>query len=144
MHPELPPRIHESLKALCCLALSERPLRAPEVAAAAALPPTQTAKILQQMTWAGFVESRRGTKGGFRLLKSPARIRVTDVIAFFTHPTPERELTDPVMRAFARANKRYMTELSRITIADVAKLAGRKTARSKGRRKPSVKQEFGD
>jgi Rrf2 family protein len=45
--PELPPRIYESLKTLCCLAGSEKPLQAHEIAAATGLPPAQTAKILQ-------------------------------------------------------------------------------------------------
>ena len=74
--PELPPRIYESLKTLCCLAAANRPLQAHEVAVAASLPPAQTAKILQQMAWAGFVESRRGAKGGFWLQK-PATFMLT-------------------------------------------------------------------
>ena len=44
---ELPPRIYESLKTLCCLAAAMRPLQANEIAQAASLPPAQTANILQ-------------------------------------------------------------------------------------------------
>lgn len=80
---ELPPRIYEALKTLCCLAAAKKPLQAHEVASATNLPPSQTAKILQQMTWAGFVESRRGTKGGFWLVKPAGRIRVADIVAVF-------------------------------------------------------------
>src|SRR5437660_549073 len=78
----LPPRIYESLKTLCCLANAAGPVQAHEVAAAASLPPAQTAKILQLMTWAGFVESRRGTKGGYWLVTPADHIRVTDVADF--------------------------------------------------------------
>jgi hypothetical protein len=81
----LPPRIYESLKTLCCLANAVGPLQAYEIASAADLPPAQTAKILQLMTWAGFIESRRGTKGGFWLVTPADHIRVTDVADFFTH-----------------------------------------------------------
>jgi Rrf2 family protein len=134
MFPELPPRIYESLKALCCLAVADKPMRAHEIAAAAALPPAQTAKILQQMTWAGFVESRRGIKGGFWLLKAPARIRVTDVVTFFAHRTASRRLKDPVLQALAQATKRCRKELDRITISDLVKLSASKRG-SKHRRK---------
>ncbi len=87
---DLPPRIYESLKILCCLAIAKRPPEAHQIAAAAALPPAQTAKILQMMTWAGFVESRRGTKGGFWLCTPPDRIRVTEVGDFFAPHNQEQ------------------------------------------------------
>jgi hypothetical protein len=48
---ELPPRIYEALKTLCCLAAAKKPLQTHEVVTATNLPPSQTAKILQQMTW---------------------------------------------------------------------------------------------
>jgi hypothetical protein len=82
---DLPPRIYESLKTLGCLANARGPLQAHEIASATGLPPAQTAKILQSMTWAGFIESRRGARGGFWLVIPASRIRVTDVIEFFPH-----------------------------------------------------------
>ena len=123
--PELPPRIYESLKTLRCLATAAGPLQAHEIASSAGLPPAQTAKILQLMTWAGFLESRRGMKGGFWLVQPAERIRVTDVLAFFTHHTQDKvqQKHDPVMQALARATARCQKEFSRITVADLAKLA---------------------
>ncbi|MFQ5928049.1 MAG: Rrf2 family transcriptional regulator, partial [Terriglobia bacterium] len=60
-----------------------------ELARCAEIPPAQAAKILYLLTWAGFVSSRRGFKGGF-WLRVPARhIRVKDVMEFF-HPPVER------------------------------------------------------
>jgi DNA-binding IscR family transcriptional regulator len=133
----LPPRIYESLKTLCCLANAAGALQAHEIAAAANLPPAQTAKILQLMTWAGFVESRRGTNGGFWLVTPAERIRVTDVADFFAHHTqgnlrPER---DPLLKALAPAAARCRKEFAQITVADLAKVSGcEPTASSRPRR----------
>ena len=119
--PDLPPRIYESLKALCCLAAANRPLQAQEIALSSSLPPSQTAKILQQMNWAGFVGSRRGAKGGFWLQKPAAKIRVTDVAAFFCRPVKPQS-NDPVRQALADVTMRCRKQFSRITIADLSRL----------------------
>ena len=117
----LPPRIYESLKTLCCLANAASPLQAQEIASAAKLPPAQTAKILQMMTWAGFVESRRGTKGGFWLTKPANRIRVTDVADFFAHHSGARGSMeqDGMFKVLSQATVRCRKEFSRITVADL-------------------------
>jgi len=141
---DLPPRIYESLKTLCCLANAARPLQAHEIAAAASLPPAQTAKILQMMTWAGFVKSRRGTKGGFWLVRPPGSIRVTDVVDFFAHHSEEHGVKerDGLLKALEEATARCRREFSRITIADLAKASGCepskpvRTDRKSSRRKP--------
>jgi len=93
------------------------------VATATNLPRSQTAKILQQMTWAGFVESRRGTKGGFWLVKPAGRTRVADIVAFFTHPAPSEEQKDPIAQALVRITEPCRKEFSRITVADLARLS---------------------
>ena len=82
---ELPPRIYESLKMLCCLAVAKRPLLANEIAIATEIPAAQAPKVLQQLRWAGFVGSRRGPTGGFWLVRPPQRIRVIDVYSFSRH-----------------------------------------------------------
>jgi DNA-binding IscR family transcriptional regulator len=122
----LPPRIYESLKTLCCLANAVGPLQAHEIASAAELPPAQTAKILQLMTWAGFIESRRGTKGGYWLVTPAQTIRVTDVADFFTHHIQGdlRQERDPLLKALARATARCRKEFAQITVADLAKVSG--------------------
>jgi len=138
--PELPPRIYESLKTLCCLAAANRPLQAHEIAVAASLPPAQTAKILQQMAWAGFVESRRGAKGGFWLQKPAKSIRVTDVADFFRRPNQVQHPDDPVLEALARATEKCNKEFRRITIADLSRLPSCKTPPVKGERLKSAKR----
>lgn len=138
--PELPPRIYESLKTLCCLAAANRPLQAQEVAIAASLPPAQTAKILQQMAWAGFVESRRGAKGGFWLQKPAKSIRVTDVADFFRRPAQPQQYDDPVVQALARATEKCNKEYRRITIADLSRLPSCKAPPVKGERHRSSRR----
>ena len=137
---ELPARIYESLKTLCCLAAANRPLQAHEIALAASLPPAQTAKILQQMTWAGFVDSRRGTKGGFWLQKPAASIRVTDVADFFSRPVQAQRHGDPVLQALAGATEKCKKEFKRITIADLSKLPSCKTPPDNRERERSSKR----
>jgi len=117
---ELPPRVYESLKVLCCLATVEHPLQAHEIAAATKVPPAQTPKILQQMKWAGFVESRRGPTGGFWLARPPRRIRVVDVFSFFAPQNPKQK-PDPISRSLAWATARCEHEVARITVADLVR-----------------------
>lgn len=121
---DLPPHIYESLKTLCCLANASSPLQAHEIAEDADLPPAQTAKILQLMTWAGFVESRRGTKGGFWLVIPANEIRVTDVADFFAHHNPQhgQAKRDGLLKALKQATARCRKEFARITVADLAKV----------------------
>jgi DNA-binding IscR family transcriptional regulator len=121
---ELPPRIYESLKILCRLAEVNEPLQAHEVAVATTLPPAQTAKILQQMTWAGFVASRRGTNGGFWLIKPADHIRVKDVLSFFAPHGPKRA-ADPLLASLGRITANCKKEFDRVTIADLAKPSSR-------------------
>lgn len=138
---ELPPRIYEALKTLCCLAAARKPLQAHEVAAATHLPSPQTAKILQQMTWAGFIESRRGTKGGFWLVKPAGRIRVADIVAFFTHPAPSEEQKDPIVQALVRATAPCRKQFTRITIADLANLSSCNVSASIPKKETTVRQK---
>lgn len=90
----LPKRVHYALMALCCLARAGSPVRAHQLAACSGIPSAQAAKILYLLTWAGFVSSRRGSKGGFWLRLPADRIRVRDVLQFF-HPPRDRSGNDP-------------------------------------------------
>ena len=120
----LSPRIYESLKTLCCRANATGPLQAHLVASATGLPPAQTAKVLQLMTWEGFIESPRGTKGGFWLVTPADHIRVADVADFFAHHARGnlRQERDPLLKALARATARCQKEFAHITVADLAKV----------------------
>jgi len=76
------------------------------------------------MTWAGFVESRRGSKGGFWLVTPADEIRVTDVADFFSHDTLQhgQRKRDGLLKALKQATARCRKEFARITIADLAKV----------------------
>ncbi len=86
---ELPKRLEYALQSLCCLVWAEGPTHANEVARRAGIPRAEAAKILHQLTWGGFVFSRRGSKGGFWLRMPPDRVHVGDIIKFLYPLVPE-------------------------------------------------------
>jgi Rrf2 family protein len=53
-----------------------------DVAKAQAIPPRFLEVILGQLKQGGFVESRRGSDGGYRLVRSPTSLTVGDVLRF--------------------------------------------------------------
>lgn len=75
------------------------------------------------MVWAGFVESRRGSKGGFVLLEAASQIRVTDVCAYLAHSPPNEGAADPVLQILAPVITDCGKELQQITIVDLAGLS---------------------
>jgi len=119
---DIPPRLYESLKSLCCLATADAPMQAHQIASVGHLPPAQTAKILQLMNWAGFVDSQRGTKGGFWLARPAAEIRVIDVTDFFSkHDRQHGRKRNGLLKALRQATALCREEFSNITVADLAK-----------------------
>jgi Rrf2 family protein len=62
------------------------PVRIADVAEAQAIPPRFLEVILSQMKRAGFVESRRGTAGGYMLARSPGSLTVGEVIRMIDGP----------------------------------------------------------
>jgi Rrf2 family protein len=71
-----------------------------EVAEAQALPPRFLEVILAQLKQGGFVESRRGVQGGYRLAKDPNLLTVAEVIQFIDGPI------DPVKCTLGEADCR--------------------------------------
>lgn len=124
-------RSYESLKVLCCLACAGEPMRARQIAVAADLPPAQTAKILQAVTRAGFVKSRRGANGGFWLARPAQQIQVAAVISS-VDKSSERpgEEHDAVMSVLARAFDRCKRAFGLLTIADLEKAAHKLSTRA--------------
>lgn len=74
-----------ALRAVLELARHHRqgPVRAGEIARAAAIPSRFLEVILNELRQAGFIESRRGSEGGYLLQQSPSRLTVGAVIRFF-------------------------------------------------------------
>jgi Rrf2 family transcriptional regulator, cysteine metabolism repressor len=68
-----------------------RTVKIGEVAERQSIPVKFLEAILNQLKQGGFVDSRRGTDGGYFLARSPARLTVGDLIRFVQGPlTPAR------------------------------------------------------
>ena len=121
--PELPKRLHHSLRILCCLAQCPGPRRARELSRCTGVPPAETAKLLYLLAWGGFVDSRRGSKGGFWLRRPPNRIRIRELIDFFHRPEARSHNAgrDPVTRAWRQATALSKRSFERRTVADLVR-----------------------
>ena len=62
------------------------PVKIAEIAEAQAIPPRFLEVILSQLKQAGFVDSRRGSQGGYLLVRSPEQLTVGEVIRFMQGP----------------------------------------------------------
>ena len=62
------------------------PVRVGEIAEAQAIPPRFLEVILNQLKQARFVESRRGSEGGYLLQRRPHAVSVGEVIRFIEGP----------------------------------------------------------
>jgi Rrf2 family protein len=112
------------LKCLCCLAEAGTALQVPQIAERTGVTKAETAKVLQLLSWGGFVHSKRGTKGGFWLNREPNRIKAGEVIEFFlSHHSPEVNTEDPVSRVIEQSNARCQEVLGHLTLVDI--IAGR-------------------
>jgi Rrf2 family protein len=112
--PGFPKRLQSALKGLCCLARSGSAMRSQEIANRIGVSKAETAKVLQLLVWGGFVTSRRGAMGGFRLAEDADQLTTGEVIKFFLakyQAPPDgdcpimlrlRETIAPCQEAFAR------------------------------------------
>lgn len=62
------------------------PVKVAEIAAAQAIPPRFLEVILNELKQTGFVESRRGKRGGYLLTADPGELTVGDVMGFLEGP----------------------------------------------------------
>ena len=71
-----------AVRCVLCLARKGRDelVSRQEVAACGDIPSHFLAKIAQQLSRAGFIEIQQGAKGGYRLLVSPEKLTLLDVI----------------------------------------------------------------
>lgn len=119
--PDVPKQIHQSLRVLSRLARTEEPLKAEQIARLEEIPSAQAAKLLQHLTAAGFVESRRGTKGGFWLALPADRIHVRNVLASFKPRGPHRKTrANGVTKALRRITEPARKAFEQLTIADIS------------------------
>ncbi len=102
------------------------------IAAKHELPEKFLHKTVQQLVHAGFIESRRGMRGGIKLLVSPSSITLLDVIqaiegkvainpCLAEHNQCKFKPACQVHRILKRAQAAMLVELNKETIADLVR-----------------------
>lgn len=122
-----------AIRALGCLGdASERFIQAGQIATCTRIPLPYLSKILSELTRAGFVEGRRGHRGGFRLSRPAASIPLAQVAQHFEAPgwlercvlgldacTPEEPC--PAHRDGAPLRGLLQEQLQALSVADMAR-----------------------
>ncbi|MBI2677969.1 MAG: Rrf2 family transcriptional regulator [Candidatus Koribacter versatilis] len=125
--PVLPPvlsrRVQSALSGLCCLARSEQPIHARDVASCTGIRPAEAAKILQLLAWGSFLESARGSRGGFWLSRPSSQIRVSEVVRFFDRSSDANAAT-PLIKALQTVTAPCCAAMEELTIEDLTRLMG--------------------
>jgi Rrf2 family protein len=131
--PAFPKRLQSALKALCCLAQSGDGMQSQSIAQCIRVSAAETAKILQLLVWGGFITSRRGSKGGFRLAARADQITMRKVIDFFLarHPAePDKDFS--VMRVFEKTSAPCQKAFGKLTLADIESIRQTRHLKKKG------------
>jgi Rrf2 family protein len=133
--PGFPKRLQSALKGLCCLARSGSAMQSQEIADRIGVSKAETAKVLQLLAWGGFVNSRRGAKGGFQLAVGADQITTGQVIDFFVSKYEAEPDGDcPVMRVLRETTAPCQEAFGSLTLADIAKLKGSEKGRATRRK----------
>jgi Rrf2 family protein len=101
-----------------------------EIAERQAIPPRFLEQIFQDLKRAGLVASRRGPRGGYQLAKTPAEIRLGDIVRALegpiavSSPKDEHREGDATSRAvteqtFAEVSRRIEACFDDVTIEDL-------------------------
>jgi FeS assembly SUF system regulator len=114
--------------------LAARPgslVQAPDLALLTGLPVPTVAKTLKRLSHAGLVESQRGTKGGYVLVRDAADIPVTEIITAVDGPIAltdctveedgvcEIEALCPTRTNWKKINEAVISALRGISLADM-------------------------
>ncbi len=94
------------------------------------LPPELVAKVLQGLKKSGIVSTRQGIRGGYRLTRPPAEVRITDVIESVEGPLALVECmlddssclltsTCSVRTPLTRVHERVLATLADLTLAEI-------------------------
>jgi DNA-binding IscR family transcriptional regulator len=95
-------------------------MQSPEISGKTGVSPAETAKVLQLLVMGGFVISRRGSKGGFQLARSPDQITTGEVVNFFLAKHPIEPAGDcPVMCALQETITPGQEAFARLTLAEI-------------------------
>lgn len=112
-----------ALRALFELArrYGQGPVKIAEIAQAQAIPPRFLEVILNQLKQGGFVESQRGSEGGYVLVRDPGRMTVGEVIRFVHGPIAAVgcQIEQPRARCPLRSDCVFLPMWERVTRAMV-------------------------
>ncbi len=120
-----------ALRALAALGSfpAGRYVGAGEIARLVKAPANYLGKLLRQLSRAGVVEGRKGSNGGFRLLRVPRAISLFDILDPIEHVSrvnacvlgkPRCTGSCPVHRGWAHARDTYLDFLKTTTLADLS------------------------
>jgi FeS assembly SUF system regulator len=104
---------------------------APDIALVSGIPVPTASKILKMMAQTGLLDSQRGTKGGYALVRPPEEIPVLDIIRAVDGPVGltdcsveeeggcDLEALCPTRTNWRKINDAVLTALEGITLADM-------------------------
>lgn len=114
---------------------------APDLAAATGLPLPTVSKLLKLLARGGLLSARRGSKGGYELARSAAKINATDILAVLegpmgltdcvSHPAGvcDIEQSCQVRGHWRRINDAVIEALEKVTLAEMAAPVSRRRAK---------------
>jgi len=126
---DLSSKIEYALLALLELASHHEkkvPLTISEITSKQPIPERYLEQILTNLRRAGVVQSQRGSKGGFVLVREPWQITVLEIVTFVEGERKEKENSEVptlerrlVHEIWEQANKASMEVLNRYTLQDL-------------------------
>lgn len=128
---KLSAKTYYAMRALAFLANTEGSFSVREIAEKENLPYEYLEKIFQTLRRSGFVQSQRGTEGGYRLAENPKNITLGEILAelegpFFTLPCFSskgctRSEECGTRTVWDTINETLDTKLQTITLKDIVK-----------------------
>jgi DNA-binding IscR family transcriptional regulator len=95
-------------------------MQATEICQMTCVSPAETAKVLQLLVLGGFITSRRGSKGGFHLVRSADQITTGAVIDFFlAKHSIEPEGDCPVMCVLNKIISPGQEAFAKLSLAEI-------------------------
>jgi Rrf2 family protein len=126
---ELSSKVKYALLALMELASNQdrkAPLTMSEITAKQPIPERYLEQILTTLRRSGVVQSQRGSKGGYILVREPWKITVLEIVTIVDGERTERETSDPptpegslILEIWQQADICAQSALSRHTIQDL-------------------------
>ena len=108
-------KIDSAIAIICRIATSEKLLKTSDLAQAAGISVSHVEAILVDTRRAGITRGQRGPGGGYRLVRSPQNILVSEIVLAFESPQ-----TESAFQSVNQVRERILASLSEISIADLS------------------------